>query len=133
MPRIIATRPILRETENGEPFQLTSEGVYPEDLARRYSGATPRQLRYWSQIGLVRASVRETGGRAGRQRLYSATDLRRLRLLVAALREQSLQSIRRSLEEIAPKVCPGCGVSAFGRDGVRQHQIGCWWTALRPK
>ena len=31
--------------------------------ASRFTGCTPRQLRYWDQIGLVRPSVQQTGGR----------------------------------------------------------------------
>ena len=33
--------------------------------ATRLTGCTPRQLRYWDQIGLVRPSVQSTGGRPG--------------------------------------------------------------------
>ena len=38
--------------------------------ATRLTGCTPRQLRYWDQIGLVRPSVQSTGGRPGVPRLY---------------------------------------------------------------
>ncbi|MBI4261868.1 MAG: MerR family DNA-binding transcriptional regulator, partial [Actinobacteria bacterium] len=30
--------------------------------ATRFTGCTPRQLRYWDHIGLVKPSVQSTGG-----------------------------------------------------------------------
>lgn len=65
--------------------------------ATRLTGCTPRQLRYWDQIGLVRPSVRSTGGRSGVPRLYSFRDLVALKV-VRSLQEggMSLQRIRRA-------------------------------------
>jgi DNA-binding transcriptional MerR regulator len=67
--------------------------------ASRLTGATPRQLRYWDQIGLVRPSVQQTGGRSGVPRLYSFRDLVSLRVVKSLLDGgMSLQRVRRAYE-----------------------------------
>jgi hypothetical protein len=50
--------------------------------AGAYSGATPRQLRYWDQVGLVRPSIQSTHGRPGVPRKYSRADVVLLRAVV---------------------------------------------------
>lgn len=65
--------------------------------ATRFTGCTPRQLRYWDQIGLVRPSVQRTGGRPGVPRLYSFRDLVALRVVKSLLDGgMSLQRVRRA-------------------------------------
>jgi DNA-binding transcriptional MerR regulator len=65
--------------------------------AFRLTGCTPRQLRYWDQIGLVKPSVQETGGRPGVPRLYSFRDLVALKVVRQMLDGgMSLQRIRRA-------------------------------------
>src|SRR5688500_11202839 len=65
--------------------------------ACRLTGCTPRQLRYWDQIGLVIPSVQQTGGRPGVPRLYSFRDLVALRVVKSLLDNgMSLQRVRRS-------------------------------------
>jgi DNA-binding transcriptional MerR regulator len=65
--------------------------------ATRLTGCTPRQLRYWDQIGLVTPSVQQTGGRPGVPRLYSFRDLVALRVVKSLLDNgMSLQRVRRS-------------------------------------
>ena len=67
--------------------------------ASRLSGGTPRQLRYWDQVGLVRPSIQQTGGRPGVPRLYSFRDLVALRVVKSLLDGgMSLQRVRRSWE-----------------------------------
>ena len=67
--------------------------------ASRLTGCTPRQLRYWDQIGLVRPSVQSTGGRSGVPRMYSFRDLVALKVVRSLLDGgMSLQRIRRSWE-----------------------------------
>lgn len=67
--------------------------------ASRLTGATPRQLRYWDQITLVRPSVQQTGGRSGVPRLYSFRDLISLRVVKSLLDGgMSLQRVRRAYE-----------------------------------
>lgn len=67
--------------------------------ACRLSGCTPRQLRYWDQIGLIRPSVRRTGGRPGVPRLYSFRDLVALRVVKSLLDGgMSLQRVRRAYD-----------------------------------
>ena len=67
--------------------------------ASRLTGCTPRQLRYWDQIGLVRPSVQRTGGRSGVPRLYSFRDLVSLRVVKSLLDGgMSLQRVRRAFE-----------------------------------
>jgi DNA-binding transcriptional MerR regulator len=67
--------------------------------ASRLTGATPRQLRYWDQIALVRPTVQRTGGRSGVPRLYSFRDLVSLRVVKSLLDGgMSLQRVRRAYE-----------------------------------
>ena len=65
--------------------------------ASRLTGCTPRQLRYWDQIELVRPSIQQTGGRPGVPRLYSFRDLVALRVVRSLLDGgMSLQRVRRA-------------------------------------
>jgi DNA-binding transcriptional MerR regulator len=65
--------------------------------ACKFTGCTPRQLRYWDQIGLVKPSVQQTGGRPGVPRLYSFRDLVALRVVRSLLDGgMSLQRVRRA-------------------------------------
>ena len=72
--------------------------------ASRFTGATPRQLRYWDQIALVRPSVQRTGGRPGVPRLYSFRDLISLKVVKSLLDGgMSLQRVRRAYEFLKRK------------------------------
>ena len=65
--------------------------------ASKFTSCTPRQLRYWDQIGLVQPSVQGTGGRPGVPRLYSFRDLVALRVVKSLLDGgMSLQRVRRA-------------------------------------
>jgi DNA-binding transcriptional MerR regulator len=65
--------------------------------ASKFTGCTPRQLRYWDEIGLVRPSVQRTGGRPGVPRLYSFRDLVALKVVRSLLDGgMSLQRVRRA-------------------------------------
>jgi len=65
--------------------------------ASKFTGCTPRQLRYWDQIGLVNPSVQRTGGRPGVPRLYSFRDLVALKVVKSLLDGgMSLQRVRRA-------------------------------------
>ena len=65
--------------------------------ATKFTGCSPRQLRYWDQIGLVTPSVQQTGGRPGVPRLYSFRDLVALRVVRSLLDSgMSLQRVRRA-------------------------------------
>ncbi len=65
--------------------------------ATKFTGCTPRQLRYWDSIGLVQPSVQQTGGRPGVPRLYSFRDLIALKVVKSLLDGgMSLQKVRRS-------------------------------------
>jgi DNA-binding transcriptional MerR regulator len=67
--------------------------------ASKFTGCTPRQLRYWDKIGLVTPSVQGTGGRPGVPRLYSFRDLVALKVVRSLLDGgMSLQRVRRSWE-----------------------------------
>lgn len=67
--------------------------------ATKFTGCTPRQLRYWDGIGLVEPSVQATGGRPGVPRLYSFRDLVALRVVKSLLDGgMSLQRVRRAWE-----------------------------------
>lgn len=72
--------------------------AFPEAAARRLAGVTLRQLRYWSQTGLVRPSIEKRFGPRTDARLYGFDDV--LALLIAAqLRKQfSLQHIRKVVD-----------------------------------
>ena len=72
--------------------------------ACKFTGCTPRQLRYWDQIGLVEPSVQGTGGRPGVPRLYAFRDLVALRVVKSLLDGgMSLQRVRRSWEFLNKK------------------------------
>jgi DNA-binding transcriptional MerR regulator len=80
----------------GERAHDRMEG-FTAHQACKFTGCTPRQLRYWDQIGLVRPSVQGTGGRPGVPRLYSFRDLIALRIVRSLLDGgMSLQRVRRS-------------------------------------
>ena len=65
--------------------------------ACKFTGCSPRQLRYWDEIGLVTPSVQTTGGRPGVPRLYSFRDLIALRVVRSLLDGgMSLQRVRRA-------------------------------------
>jgi DNA-binding transcriptional MerR regulator len=65
--------------------------------ASRFTGCTPRQLRYWDQVGLVRPSIQQTEGRPGIPRMYSFRDLVALRVVKSLLDcGLSLQRVRRA-------------------------------------
>ncbi|MEW6059758.1 MAG: MerR family transcriptional regulator [Actinomycetota bacterium] len=80
----------------------SSEGARPMEgfsahQATRLTSCTPRQLRYWDQIGLVKPSIQQTGGRPGVPRLYSFRDLVALRVVKSLLDGgMSLQRVRRA-------------------------------------
>lgn len=72
--------------------------------ASRLTGCTPRQLRYWDQIGLVSPSVQQTGGRPGVPRLYSFRDLVALKVVKSLLDGgMSLQRVRRAYDYLRKK------------------------------
>lgn len=67
--------------------------------ACKFTGCTPRQLRYWDHIGLVEPAVQGTGGRPGVPRLYAFRDLVALRVVKSLLDGgMSLQRVRRAWE-----------------------------------
>lgn len=77
---------------------MTTEG-FTAHQASRFTGATPRQLRYWDEIGLVRPGVQQTGGRPGVRRLYDFRDLISLKVVKSLLDGgMSLQRVRRAYE-----------------------------------
>ena len=70
----------------------------------RLTGCTPRQLRYWDHVGLVRPSVQGTGGRPGVPRMYSFRDLVALRVVKSLLDGgMSLQRVRRAWDYLNRK------------------------------
>ncbi len=72
--------------------------------ACRLTGCTPRQLRYWDEVGLVTPSVQQTGGRPGVPRLYSFRDLVALRVVTSLLDGgMSLQRVRRAYRFLREK------------------------------
>lgn len=54
--------------------ELNSTPVYSMGVAERLTGLTGRQIRYWEQHGLIAPSRTK-----GRQRLYSESDVARLK------------------------------------------------------
>jgi DNA-binding transcriptional MerR regulator len=65
--------------------------------ACKFTGCTPRQLRYWNHIGRGEPTGRGTGGRPGVPRLYAFRDLVALRVVKSLLDGgMSLQRVRRS-------------------------------------
>src|SRR5438552_17629395 len=77
---------------------------FTSNQASRLTGCTPRQLRYWDQVGLVQPSVQSTGGRPGVPRLYSFRDLVALRVVRSLLDGgMSLQRVRRAWDYLNSK------------------------------
>ncbi|MEX0754041.1 MAG: MerR family transcriptional regulator [Actinomycetota bacterium] len=75
---------------------MSTEG-FTAHQACKFTGCSPRQLRYWDQIGLVEPSVQATGGRPGVARLYSFRDLVALKVVRSLLDGgMSLQRVRRA-------------------------------------
>src|SRR5439155_3291970 len=66
-------RQISRGVRNVERARVRMEG-FTTHQACKFTGCTPRQLRYWDQIALVQPSVQGTGGRPGVPRLYAFRD-----------------------------------------------------------
>jgi DNA-binding transcriptional MerR regulator len=72
--------------------------------ASKFTGCTPRQLRYWDSIGLVTPSVQTTGGRPGVPRLYAFRDLVALKVVKSLLDGgMSLQRVRRAWDYLNDK------------------------------
>jgi DNA-binding transcriptional MerR regulator len=89
---------VSRGADLGESRRAFVEG-FTSHQACRLTGCTPRQLRYWDQIGLVKPGVRQTGGRPGVPRLYSFRDLIALKVVKSLLDGgMSLQRVRRAYE-----------------------------------
>jgi DNA-binding transcriptional MerR regulator len=85
--------------EHGTAAGGTRVEAFTAHQASRLTGCTPRQLRYWDQVGLVRPSVQGTRGRPGVPRLYSFRDLVSLRVVKSLLDGgMSLQRVRRAYE-----------------------------------
>ena len=73
------------------------KGEFSSKDARQLTGATQRQLDYWEQAGLIKASVRSQPGK-GRARSFSYSDIIELRVVVELRRAGlSLQRIRKAL------------------------------------
>jgi DNA-binding transcriptional MerR regulator len=67
---------------------------YDSSCVKRLTGATDRQLRYWSHIRFVVPSIQDSEGRQGRPRIYSGSDVVRIYAIVRLLECVSLQKIR---------------------------------------
>jgi DNA-binding transcriptional MerR regulator len=94
---------VLDGTERSRGARDRMEG-FTTHQACKFTGCTPRQLRYWDQIGLVEPSVQGTGGRPGVPRLYAFRDLVALRVVKSLLDGgMSLQRVRRSWEFLNKK------------------------------
>lgn len=73
--------------------------------ASRFTGCTARQLRYWDQIGLVRPSIQQTGGRPGVPRMYAFRDLVALKVVKSLIDSgMSLQRVRRAWDFLNKEV-----------------------------
>jgi DNA-binding transcriptional MerR regulator len=82
---------------------MTQVERVPDRRAAEIAGITPRQLRYWAEIGLVRPSVVRNLGPRSNVRLYSLEDLVCLTVAAELREELSLQHIRRVLEKITER------------------------------
>jgi DNA-binding transcriptional MerR regulator len=92
---------VILGTSKGRSFAM--EG-FTTHQACKFTGCSPRQLRYWDQIGLVEPTVQGTGGRPGVPRLYAFRDLIALRVVKSLLDGgMSLQRVRRSWDFLNSK------------------------------
>ena len=64
--------------------------------AMRFTGCSYNQIRYWDKVGLVKPSIKGTGGRPGVRRIYNLQDLVALRVIKSLIDNGlSLQRIQR--------------------------------------
>ena len=89
--------------------------------ASKFTGCTPRQLRYWDQIGLVQPSVQSTGGRPGSPRLYAFRDSIALRVVALALGRRDVAAARATVMGVPEQeggawtsICPRSSSSPTG-------------------
>lgn len=76
--------------------------VYPMGVAERLTGLSQRQIRYYEQKGLVHPERTPAG-----QRLFSAADIRRLRLIRQLLQQGHNATSIRILLDSATRFPPG--------------------------
>lgn len=66
-------------------LEARPRGAFRVPEVCRLAGVTYRQLDYWDRQGIASPTVRPAGG-SGTQRVYSALDIRRLRLVARLAR-----------------------------------------------
>ena len=65
--------------------------------AMRFTGCSYNQIRYWDRVGLVKPSIKGTGGRPGVRRIFNLQDLVALRVIKSLIDNGlSLQRIQRA-------------------------------------
>ena len=93
-----------RPVRDGRQHEGAALEGFTAQQASRFTGCTPRQLRYWDQVGLVRPTIQQTGGRPGVARLYAFRDLVALRVVKSLLDAGlSLQKVRRAWDYLNRK------------------------------
>ena len=77
--------------------------------AARVTGLTPKNIRYYEQIGLLpNLARRNSAARTGGNRLFRETDVRRLRFIHhSRLLGLSLNDIAQLVDLLEPGICPG--------------------------
>ena len=89
--------------------------------ACKFTGCSPRQLRYWDEIGLVTPSVQSTGGRPGVPRLYSFRDLIALRVVRSLLGGGMSLRVRRAWDYLNRRAGLDRHLSSEARHRRGQH------------
>lgn len=77
--------------------------------AAQVTGLTPKNIRYYEQIGLLpNLARRNSAARTGGNRLFRETDVRRLRFIHhSRLLGLSLNDIAQLVDLLEPGICPG--------------------------
>jgi DNA-binding transcriptional MerR regulator len=103
------------------------EPLYPVGIAAQRAGLSPRQLRYYEALGLIRP------GRRGNRRLYAESDILLLRE-IRRLHESGmrLERIREALSALAPPPAPPAAALPEAQDADEDNDVRASALGRRP-
>ena len=79
--------------------------------ACRLTGATYRELDYWTKCGYVSPSATDSNPGSGNRRLWAPEDVRRVRLMVRAVRSGLAPAVAAQVADGEREIGPGVLVS----------------------
>jgi len=83
--------------------------------ACRLTGATYRELDYWTQCGYIAPSATDGNPGSGNRRLWAPEDVRRVRLMVRAVRSGLAPAVAARVADGEREIGPGVLVSIEGQ------------------